>query len=144
MAWELTRRVRPGLWEVNMRLNEARTYAPVEVVTQAAKDLGRRRGESHEHGHGNHRHGVRTLRQADHKGHHIEVVTSYEIQVDGRRLDALLNVDNDGRVTCHAVPNYISFSALDVVKRLVDAYPDSFIPQGDSAGEQAHGQGEHQ
>jgi hypothetical protein len=106
-----------------MDLDQAKAYGSVGVVSQAVKAVRRQMGEGHAHHHGA---GVRTLRSADHKGHRIEVITTYEIQVDGRRLEVMLMVDNEGRVSCHAVPNYISFSAMDVVKRLIDAYPDSF------------------
>lgn len=105
-----------------MDLDEAKAYAPVDVVARGVKGL-KEQGGGHGHHHGG---GVRALRSADHRGHHIEVTTTYEIGVDGKPLEVMLNVDNDGRVTCHAVPNYISFSAVDVVKRLIDSYPDSF------------------
>ena len=45
---------------------------------------------------GMHHHGgpVETVREADHKGHHIVIGTKYQFEVDGRSLDLPMGVDN--------------------------------------------------
>jgi hypothetical protein len=67
-----------------------------------------------------------SVREADHNGHHIVIRTHYEISVDGKKLAAPFAVDDDGKVICHALPNYTSASAVELVKQIVDHYPDEF------------------
>ncbi len=66
------------------------------------------------------------VRKATHDGHRIEIRTTYEVRVDGRRVSLPLSVDSEGRVTCHALPNYSFQSAVDLVKQVIDTYPDDF------------------
>jgi hypothetical protein len=78
---------------------------------------------------GGHHHGgegVESTREADHKGHHIIIRTTYRIEVDGRVLDLPLGVDNDGHVHCHSLPNYQFTSAIGMVKQLIDSFPGDF------------------
>ncbi len=67
-----------------------------------------------------------TLRRTSHNGREIEVKTTYEISVDGRRLADHVSVAKDGSPYSHSCP-YEQFSSMvDLVKRLVDLYPESF------------------
>jgi len=78
-----------------------------------------------------HHHGPATsVRETDYKGHHIEVRTTYEIKVDGRPIAGHLVVTDEGQVQCHALPNYTFQSALDVVRSLIDVFPDDFEHAG--------------
>jgi hypothetical protein len=78
-----------------------------------------------------HHHGPATsVRETDYKGHHIEVRTTYEIKVDGRPIASHLVVTDEGQVQCHALPNYTFQSALDVVRSLIDVFPDDFEHAG--------------
>ena len=70
---------------------------------------------------------VETEREAAHKGHRIVIRTTYQVEVDGRVLDLPLGVDNDGHVHCHSLPNYQFGSAIDMVKQLIDNFPDDFV-----------------
>lgn len=67
-----------------------------------------------------------TIREADHRGHHIVVKTRYEISVDGRKVLGHLGVSNDGHVHYHPIPNLSFASALDMVKAIVDVFPHQF------------------
>ena len=69
---------------------------------------------------------VATVREADHKGHHIVIRTTYQFEVDGRPLDLPMGVDNDGHVHCHSLPNYQFQSAIDMIKQLIDTFPRDF------------------
>lgn len=69
---------------------------------------------------------LESTREAEHRGHHIVIRTRYEIEVDGRPLTGHVAVDNDGQVVCHALPNYTFMSAVDLVKKLIDEYPEEF------------------
>ena len=80
---------------------------------------------------GMHHHGPATsVRETDYKGHHIEVRTTYEIKVDGMPIAGHLVVTDEGQVQCHALPNYTFQSALDVVRSLIDVFPDDFEHAG--------------
>jgi hypothetical protein len=35
-------------------------------------------------------------------------------------------VDNRGKVSAHALPNYSFVSAVDLVKKIIDEFPDDF------------------
>ena len=67
-----------------------------------------------------------SVREADYRGHHILVRTQYEIEVDGRVVMGHLGVSNDGQVHYHPVPNLSFASAVDLVKQLIDVFPDDF------------------
>lgn len=76
------------------------------------------------------------VREAEYDGHHIVVRTSYEIEVDGRMVMGHLGVTNDGKVHYHPIPNFAFASAIDMVKKLIDIFPDDFasIATGAMAG----------
>jgi len=80
---------------------------------------------------------ITTVREAVHEGHRIVIRTSYEIEVDGRPVGGHLGVTNDGRVHYHPVPNLSFVSAVDMVKSLIDTFPDDF------EGGDGHGDGGH-
>ena len=86
--------------------------------------------EHHHHDHGNGGEGsIETLRTDDHEGHRIVIRTTYKIEVDGRVLRVPLGVDNAGNLHCHSLPNYQFASAVEMVKRLIDNFPDDFKPK---------------
>jgi hypothetical protein len=73
-----------------------------------------------------HHHGPSTVREITYGRHTIRVVTSYEIEVDGRPITGHLLVTNEGTVHYHAIPNQEFASALDMVKRIIDLAPEEF------------------
>ena len=80
-----------------------------------------------------HRHGeMDSVREADYAGHHIVVRTRYQVEVDGHMLMGHMGVTNDGQVHYHPVPNLAFGSAVDLVKRLIDIFPDDFAKKGRS------------
>ena len=81
--------------------------------------------QTHEHNHGSDG-SVETVREDDHDAHHIVIRTTYKIQVDGKVLRVPLALANDGQLHCHSLPNYQFASAIDMVKRLIDTFPDDF------------------
>ena len=78
-----------------------------------------------------------TVREANYKGHHIVVRTTYRIQVDGVPITGHMGVADDGRVHYHPVPNASFASAVDLVKQLIDVFPDDFT--GEGHGTDPHG-----
>ena len=69
-------------------------------------------------------------RETDYKGHHIVVRTKYEVEVDGKRLTGHMGVDDAGSVHYHPIPNMSFTSALDMIKKIIDVFPNDFGPNG--------------
>src|SRR5437660_8252497 len=65
-------------------------------------------------------------READYKGHHIVVRTKYEVEIDGKPLMGHMGVNDSGSVHYHPIPNMSFASALDMVKKIIDVFPDDF------------------
>ena len=112
----------------------------------AAMDMG-----AHDHGDG-HAHAMESVRTATHCGHEIVIKTCYEISVDGKSLASHLSVGDDGVVHTHALPEYAFTSAVDLVKKIIEAFPDEFPcdePGHDHggadspSGQEGHGHGDH-
>ena len=68
-------------------------------------------------------------READYKGHHISVRTKYEVEVDGKPLMGHIGVTDSGSVHYHPIPNLSFASALDMVRKVIDVFPDDFGPE---------------
>jgi hypothetical protein len=75
----------------------------------------------HAMGHGNH-----SMREDLYKGHHITVMTSYQVKIDGKLFKGQLGVSNAGNVHYHGIPNVGFASAIDLVKCVIDVFPDDF------------------
>jgi hypothetical protein len=75
-----------------------------------------------------HAHAHPSVRTAEHNGHLIEIRTTYDVRIDGEPMEAHLGVGNDGNVHYHGLPNYSEASAIDLMRRVVDAFPDDYPP----------------
>lgn len=77
-----------------------------------------------------------TVRRDEYRGRSIEVRTTYEILVDGKPFGAHAGVSADGTVHTHALPQYAFRSALDMVRKVIDAFdvelPDDELQEGTS------------
>jgi hypothetical protein len=84
------------------------------------------------HAHPSHSHepAVTSTREVTYKGHHLVIKTTYQIEVDGHGVRGHMGVTNDGQVHYHAVPNLSFASAVDMVKQLIDTFPDDFDEGG--------------
>jgi hypothetical protein len=71
-------------------------------------------------------HDATAVREFTHAGHVITIITTYRVEVDGQPIQAHLSVDEDGRVFTHATPFVTYASAVDLMKAVIDAYPDAF------------------
>jgi hypothetical protein len=93
-------------------------------------------------------HETTVVREMAHQGHVVRIHTTYRVEVDGQPVRAHLSVDEDGRVFTHATPFVTYASALDLMRAVIDGYPDSFggepagppDPHHDHGGH-AHGHG---
>src|SRR3712207_619505 len=97
-----------------------------------------------------HHHGgdgsIETVREDEDEGHHIVIHTTYRIEVDGQVLQVPLVLHNNGQLHCHALPNYQFSSAVDMIKLLIDNFPDNFARQDARhtyPQERGSGQGDH-
>ena len=71
-------------------------------------------------------HGHDSVREIDYKGHHVVVKTTYDVTIDGKPFQADLGVTNGGDVHYHGMPNVAFASALDLVKAVIDTFPNEF------------------
>lgn len=86
-----------------------------------------------------HMQGMGMVREAEYKGRHIEVKTTYEITVDGKPFDVHLVVNNQGRVYYHGLPTRDFPSAVDLVKKAIDVFGDEVGGNGNgNAGHEGH------
>ena len=108
------------------KMNAASSQIP-KPLQQYAKKAAMMLHEKAHAGHMAHgKHGVST-RETEFKGHRIVIKTHYEVRVDRKKIGMPFSADNDGQVTCHAVPNYSAASAIDVAKQIIAAYPHYFL-----------------
>lgn len=85
-------------------------------------------------------HEATSVREFTHNGHVVRIITTYQVEVDGQPIRSHLSVDEDGRVYTHATPFVTYSSATDLMKAVIDAYPDAF---SDSDGGHGGGHGGH-
>ena len=88
-------------------------------------------------------HETTAVREFTHDGHVVKVITTYRVEVDGLPVRAHLSVDEDGQVFAHATPFVTYASAVDLMKAVIDSYPDSFTGSdpGHHEHEHEHGHG---
>lgn len=85
-------------------------------------------------------HGAKdSVREADYKGHHIVVRTTYQVTIDGQPFHGALGVTNGGEVHYHGMPNVGFASAIDLVKAVINTFPDEF--EAGAGGHEHHDHG---
>ena len=84
-----------------------------------------------------------SIREAHHKGHHIVIATTYEVRIDGKVFAGKLSVANSGEVHYHAIPTLGFASAVDMVKCVIDVFPDDFAGGSGGGGGSHAGGGAH-
>jgi hypothetical protein len=90
-----------------------------------------------------------SVREDTYKGHRIIIRTHYEIEIDGKPFAGSLDVAQGGTVQYHGIPNVSAVSAVDLMRAVIDAFPNDFaagqpVPHGEhDHGEHGHGQPEH-
>src|SRR5262245_9763743 len=84
-------------------------------------------------------HEMTSVREFTHDGHVVKITTTYRVEVDGQPMHTHLSVDEDGQVYTHATPFVTYGSAVDLVKAVIDAYPESFSGAGGHDDHGGHG-----
>jgi hypothetical protein len=119
--------------EVMMKRSElSQASNPESLVEHVRQNAPALQQTQHPHGQA-----MESVREATYRGHHIVVRTSYQIEVDDVTVEGHLGVTNDGQVHYHAVPNLSFASAIDLVKQLIDTFPEDFQP---GSGGHEHGE----
>ena len=108
-------------------------YSPTEGA-QSHPDWIKKKFPAYIEPHGNHE--ATSVRELTHNGHMIRIITTYKVEVDGKPADMHLSVDEDGQVFTHATPFVTYASAVDLMKEVMDAYPDAFSDADAGAGQQ--------
>ena len=144
------RTLRAGGGEVVPVTSGVEPMRPEDLVQAAQPDavverLAEQRPELTQRGHG-HDSSMESVREATYRGHHIAIRTTYRIEVDGRPIVGHMGVTNDGQVHYHPIPNLGFASAVDLVKQLIDTFPEDFEAgaapgQPDPGHEHGHGHG---
>ena len=117
-----------------MRKSELAQAADPDYLRE---QLPRNKPKQHMAGH-HHGASTGTVREVTYGGHVIHIRTTYSIDVDGKPVTGHIGVNNEGRVHYHAFPTLNFASAIDVVKLLIDKFPDDFTADG---GGHSHGSG---
>jgi hypothetical protein len=97
---------------------------PESLVRHLSQEAPKFRRAEHDHGSG--AGAMESVREDTYLGHHIVIRTTYHIEVDGVPIEGHMGVTNNGRVHYHAIPNLNFVSAVDLVKRLIDTFPEDF------------------
>ena len=75
-----------------------------------------------------------TVRVGTHRDKKIEIHTTYKILIDGEPLMVHTRVLDDGTVHCHSLPQYSFPSAMDMVRKIIDA-SDVELPNDELGGD---------
>jgi hypothetical protein len=111
---------------INPDLSVLENYSPTEGA-QSHPDWVKKQFPNYIEPHGEHGgHDATSVRELTHNGHNIKIITTYRVEVDGKPANLHLSVDEDGQVYTHATPFVTYGSAVDLMKQVMDAYPDAF------------------
>jgi hypothetical protein len=101
----------------------AADFAARGYEADGAELPGEEPAHGHEHGHEHpapaHGHGD-GVRRFTYRGHDVEIVTRYQVTIDGEPWDQHLEVLPDGSVTYHGLPQYAVPSAVDLLRTVID------------------------
>ena len=68
-----------------------------------------------------HAHGLDgSVRVFHHRGHRVQIVTRYDVTIDGRPWEQTIHVQDDGSVMYHGLPQYVVASAVDLIRGVID------------------------
>jgi hypothetical protein len=74
-------------------------------------------GNQHQH---DHQHGGPSIREFEYRGHTVQIVTQYEVTIDGEPWTQSIQVRPDGTVISHDLPAYLVPSATDLLRAVID------------------------
>jgi hypothetical protein len=116
-------------------------YSPMDAA-RSHPEWVKKKFPSYVEPHGKHE--ATSVRELTHKGHTVRIITTYRVEVDGKPADLHLSVDEDGQVFTHATPFVTYASAVDLMKAVMDAYPeDAFANPSGATSLSAPGSPDH-
>jgi hypothetical protein len=122
----LASRRKTRLLKRRSRTHKSVSKHPSDLIADSYKRL--KAGQPVAAGHVEHEKGPFTsVRELEYNGHKITIHTQYEIRVDGKPFSGHVYVDNTGKVSTHALPNYSFDSAIDLIKKMIDEFPEGFV-----------------
>jgi hypothetical protein len=74
-----------------------------------------------DHGHGGHG-GAESVREFEYRGHRVQIVTRYEVTIDGELWEGGIGVLPNGSVISHYLPQYALPSAADFIRAVIDQW----------------------
>jgi hypothetical protein len=119
----------------NPDVSVLKNYSPTEGA-QSHPDWVKKKFPEYLDPHGKHE--DTSVREITHNGHNIKIITTYRVEVDGKPAAMHLSVDEDGQVYTHATPFITYASAVDLMKEVMDAYPDAFAGSGSDSHPEHH------
>lgn len=63
-----------------------------------------------------------TVRTTTYRDRELRIETTYRVTIDGEPLPGMVEVLEDGRVHYHALPQYATPSAVEMLRRVVDYF----------------------
>ena len=110
----MSKRLKAEAVQADASLEQAKRTSPLfKKLLTSQQDVG-----AHDHS--------PSVRQDHYKGHHIVVKTTYDVTIDGKKFTSPLDVSNAGTVQYHGIPNVGFASALDLVRCIIDQFPEEF------------------
>ena len=98
-----------------------------DILATTYKQLKKGREVTAAHAeHAHHPAQLESMREVEYNGHRVVIRTLYDIKVDNKPLSVHVYVDNAGMVSTHALPNYSFASTVDLIKNLIDVFPNNF------------------
>ena len=84
-------------------------------------------------------HKLSSVQVSKHGRHCIKIVTTYKIEIDNNSVHLHLTVGNDGQLHCHTTPYENYKSVMDLVKTLIDRFPEAFQNFSNHDSNKEHG-----
>jgi hypothetical protein len=79
-----------------------------------------------------------TVREGTHRGKKFEIHTTYRILIDGEPFLVHTGVLNNGTVHSHSFPQYSFPSAVDLVRKVIDASDRVELPEDELGRDHTH------
>lgn len=114
--------------ENNFQLPEHSLLAELDPLEQAHSqpDWIKENHPDYIESHGSHHDPLTSVRKFTHQGHEVKITTTYRIEIDGVDIQPHALVDNEGNLFSHVMPFETYGSAPELIKTLLDRFPEFF------------------
>jgi hypothetical protein len=80
-----------------------------------------------------------SVRGFDFRGHDVRITTTYRVEIDGHPVHLHALVDDQGNLLCHTFPYRRYRSAVELVRELLERFPEFYLDQAGHGGHEDHG-----